>query len=361
MQSIESLLGDEAEALLSYECQGVARSALHLPGPDFVDRVLRVSDRSVPVLRNMQSLFNSGRLRGTGYLSILPVDQGIEHSAGASFASNPAYFDPERIVELAHEGGCSAVASTLGALGSCSRKWAHKIPFVVKLNHNELLSLPNIHRQDRFASVKQSFDLGAVAVGATVYFGSHDSRRQIEFVSEQFEEAHRLGLVTVLWCYLRNSAFKLDKDHHTAADLTGQANHLGVTLQADIIKQKMATHTGGYAALNRNGQSFGKFSPKMYTELTHANEDGSAAHPIELARYQVLHCFSGRSPMLNSGGESKGAGDFEAAARTAVINKRAGGVGLISGRKAFRRPMREGVRLLNLIQDVYLDETVTVS
>lgn len=361
MESIVGLLGNEAKDLLEYQCEGVQRSALHLPGSDFVDRVLSSSDRSVPVLRNMQAIFDSGRLAKTGYLSILPVDQGIEHSAGASFAPNPDYFDPEKIVELAYEGGCNAVASTVGVLGSCSRKWAHKIPFLVKLNHNELLTHPNIHRQDRFASVRQSFDLGAVAVGATVYFGGEDSRRQIDIVSEQFEEAHRLGLVTVLWCYLRNPAFKLDKDHHTAADLTGQANHLGVTIQADIIKQKMATHTGGYAALNQSGKTFGKYSPKMYTDLCRASEDGTGAHPIDLVRYQVLHCFSGRSPMLNSGGESKGAGDFEAAARTAVINKRAGGVGLISGRKAFQRPMKEGIQLLHLIQDVYLDSSITVA
>jgi class I fructose-bisphosphate aldolase len=360
MQKIESLLGKDAQSLLSYTCKGVPKGSLQLPGPDFVGRVLASTDRPAPVLRNMQTIFNSGRLAKTGYLSILPVDQGVEHSAGASFAPNPAYFDPEKIVELAVEGGCNAVASTLGVLGACSRSWAHKIPFLVKLNHNELLSYPNVHRQDRFASVRQAFDLGAVAVGATIYFGSEDSRRQIHLVAEQFEEAHRLGLVTVLWCYLRNSAFKKEKDHHTAADLTGQANHLGAGIQADIIKQKMATHTGGYAALNREG-SFGKFNPKMYSELCQAGENGEGGHPIELVRYQVLNCYVGRVPMLNSGGASSGTGDFEAAARTAVINKRAGGVGLISGRKAFQRPMSEGVKLLNLIQDVYLDESITVA
>ena len=360
MTAIESYLGPEAEDLLSYECKGVPRDTLQLPGPDFVDRVLQVTDRPPAVLRNLQLLFDSGRLKKTGYLSILPVDQGVEHSAGASFSPNPAYFDPAKIVELAHEGGCNAVASTLGVLGSCSRRWAHKIPFLVKMNHNELLSYPNVHRQDRFASVRQCFELGAVAVGATIYFGSEDARRQLAYVAEQFEEAHRLGLVTVLWCYLRNGAFKKDRDHHTSADLTGQANHLGATIEADIIKQKMATHTGGYAALNAEG-SYGKYSEKMYTQLCHAQKDGGGAHPIELVRYQVLNCYAGRVPMLNSGGASGGASDFEAAVRTAVINKRAGGVGLISGRKAFQRPMEEGVRLLHLIQDVYLDASITVA
>lgn len=354
-------LGPEGQALLGYECRGIPRSALQLPGPDFVERVAASSDRSIPVLRNLQLLFDSGRLRRTGYLSILPVDQGIEHSAGASFAPNPRYFDPEKIVELAYEGGANAVASTLGALAATSRKWAHKIPFLVKLNHNELLSHPNIYQQDRFGSVQQAFDMGAIAVGATVYFGSQDSRRQIAYVSDMFEQAHALGLVTVLWCYLRNPAFKLTLDHHTSSDLTGQANHIGVTLKADIIKQKMATHTGGYAALNLGESSYGKFDKRIYTELNQAAEDGSGGHPIEWVRYQVASCFAGRSPMLNSGGASKGSGDFEAAVRTAVINKRAGGVGLISGRKAFQRPMAEGVKLLNLIQDVYLDPAVTVA
>lgn len=360
MSSLEQLLGEEAESLLSHSCKGVLASSLHLPGPDFVDRVLQTSDRPTAVLRNLQLIFNSGRLAKTGYLSILPVDQGIEHSAGASFSPNPAYFDPEKIIELAHEGGCNAVASTLGVLGACSRKWAHKIPFLVKMNHNELLSYPNVHRQDRFASVRQCFDLGAVAVGATIYFGSDDSRRQLDIVAEQFEEAHRLGLVTVLWCYLRNSAFKKERDHHTSADLTGQANHLGATIQADIIKQKMATHTGGYLALNQEG-SYGKFDERMYTVLSQASSDGQGAHPIDLVRYQVVNCYAGRVPMLNSGGASKGAGDLEAAARTAVINKRAGGVGLISGRKAFQRPMAQGVELLNLIQDIYLDASISIA
>lgn len=354
-------LGADAEALLSYRCRGIQSSALHLPGPDFVERVASQSDRPTPVLRNLQLLFDNGRLRRTGYLSILPVDQGIEHSAGASFAPNPAYFDPEKIVELAYEGGCSAVASTLGALGAVGRKWAHKIPFIVKLNHNELLSYPNLHRQDMFGSARQAFEMGAAAVGATIYFGSEDSRRQIRDVSELFQAAHSLGLVCVLWCYLRNPAFKRKQDHHTSSDLTGQANHLGVTLEADIIKQKQATHTGGYAAMNLEGASYGKFDERIYTELNTAARDGSGGHPIEWVRYQVANCFSGRSPMLNSGGESKGAGDFEAAVRTAVINKRAGGVGLISGRKAFQRPMAEGVELLNLIQDVYLDSSVSIA
>ncbi len=361
MKELTQYLGNEADNLLGYECKGVPRSALHAPGPDFIDKVATESDRPVAVLRNLQLMFDSGRLRKTGYLSILPVDQGIEHSAGASFAPNPEYFDPDRIVELAFEGGCNAVASTLGALAAVSRKWAHKIPFLVKLNHNELLTYPNIHQQDRFGSVRQAFEMGAVAVGATIYFGSDDSRRQIDYVSKMFEEAHSLGLVTVLWCYLRNSAFKTDKDHHTSADLTGQANHIGVTIKADIIKQKMATHTGGYAALNMGESSYGKFDKRIYTELCQAAEDGSGGHPIELVRYQVVSCFSGRSPMLNSGGASKGTGDFEAAVRTAVINKRAGGVGLISGRKAFQRPMADGVKLLHLIQDVYLDSSITLA
>ena len=354
-------LGADAEALLSYRCQGIQSSALHLPGPDFVERVAAQSDRPLPVLRNLQLIFDSGRLRRTGYLSILPVDQGIEHSAGASFAPNPAYFDPEKIVELAHEGGCNAVASTLGALGTVARKWAHKIPFIVKLNHNELLSYPNLHQQDPFGTARQAFDMGAIAVGATIYFGSEDSRRQIRDVSELFQAAHSLGLVCVLWCYLRNPAFKRKQDHHTSSDLTGQANHLGVTLEADIIKQKLATHTGGYAALNAEGSSYGKFDERIYTELNAAARDGSGGQPIEWVRYQVANCFLGRSPMLNSGGASKGVSDFEDAVRTAVINKRAGGVGLISGRKAFQRPMIEGVQMLNLIQDIYLNPSVTVA
>ncbi|MEM9082220.1 MAG: class I fructose-bisphosphate aldolase [Planctomycetota bacterium] len=357
-----SHLGDEAEALLSYEAKGIPKASIHAPGPDFVDRVLQITDRPINVLRNFQLILNSGRLGGTGYTSILPVDQGIEHSAGASFAPNAEYFDPEKIVELAYEGGCNCVASTLGVLGSVARKWAHKIPFMVKFNHNELLTYPNIHQQDRFGSVRQAYEMGAVAVGATVYFGSDDSRRQIDYVAEMFEEAHALGMVTVLWCYIRNSAFKVDGvDHHTSADLTGQANHLGVTIQADIIKQKLPEQSGGYVALNTGSSSYGKFDKRIYTELTGAKEDGTGAHLIDLCRYQVANCYMGRSPLLNSGGASSGAGDFGEAVKTAVINKRAGGVGLISGRKAFQRPMKEGVQLLNAIQDVYLDESVTLA
>ena len=363
--NIASILGDQADNLLSYTCKGIDKAHIHAPGPDFVDRVLKDTDRSNPVLRNFALILNSGRLAGTGYTSILPVDQGIEHTAGASFAPNPEYFDPEKIVELAYEGGCNCVASTLGVLGAVSRKWAHKIPFMVKFNHNELMTLPNIHQQDRFGSVRQAFEMGAVSVGATIYFGSDDSRRQIDYVSEMFEEAHALGMVTVLWCYIRNSAFNQKKqgglDHHTSADLTGQANHLGVTIEADIIKQKLPTHTGGYVALNTGDSSYGKFDKRIYTDLTQAGEDGSGAHAIELARYQVANCYMGRSPLLNSGGASSGAGDLAEAVATAVINKRAGGIGLISGRKAFQRPMREGVELLNAIQDVYLDESVTLA
>ena len=361
MTNVAEILGQEADALLNYECKGFPRNALHAPSPDFVDRVMSATDRSVPVLRNMQTMLDHGRLAGTGYLSILPVDQGIEHAAGASFAKNPIYFDPEKIVELAYEGGCNAVASTMGVLGACARKWAHKIPFMVKFNHNELLTYPNIHQQDKFGSIRQAFEMGCVAVGATIYFGSDDSRRQIEYVSEMFEEAHALGMVTVLWCYIRNSAFKTGGvDHHTSADLTGQANHLGATIQADIIKQKLPTQNGGYLALNSGDSSYGKFDKRIYSELTNANEDGSGANPIELCRYQVANCYMGRSPLLNSGGGS-GANDLHEAVRTAVINKRAGGVGLISGRKTFQRPMKEGVALFNAIQDVYLDESITVA
>jgi class I fructose-bisphosphate aldolase len=365
--SVEELLGPDAESLLGYKAQGFPASALHLPGPDFVDRVLAVTDRPPTVLRNFQQILNAGRLGGSGYLSILPVDQGIEHSAGASFAPNPAYFDPENIVRLAIEGGCNAVASTLGVLGAVSRKYAHKIPFLVKLNHNELLTYPNKFDQIMFANVEQAFDMGAAAVGATIYFGSGESTRQIQEVSEAFARAHELGMVTVLWCYLRNKAFKVkgedgkEVDYHTSADLTGQANHLGVTIQADIIKQKIATVNGGYVALNAGGTSYGKFDRRMYTELTRSDESGRGANPIELCRYQVANCYMGRSPLLNSGGASQGADDLQKAVRTAVINKRAGGIGLISGRKAFQRPMAEGVRLLNAIQDVYLDEGITVA
>ncbi|HEY8551676.1 MAG TPA: class I fructose-bisphosphate aldolase [Vicinamibacterales bacterium] len=344
------LLGSEAEALLGYEAKGFRKADLHLPGPDFVDRILAQTDRSPQVLRNFQTILNTGRLAGTGYISILPVDQGIEHSAGASFAPAPIYFDPENIVKLAIEGGCSAVASTLGVLGSCARKYAHKIPFLVKLNHNEFISYPNRYDQIMFASVEQAFELGAIAVGATIYFGSEESTRQIQEVSEAFARAHELGMVTVLWCYTRNPAFKTkEKDYHVAADLTGQANHLGVTIEADIIKQKLPETNGGYTALN-----FGKTDPRVYSELIPGD------HPIEMTRYQLANCYMGRIPLINSGGAS-GKNDTAEAFRTAVINKRAGGMGLISGRKAFQRPMAEGVKLLNLIQDVYLDPSITVA
>jgi class I fructose-bisphosphate aldolase len=366
LQSVPDLLGPDADALLNYQARGFPRSALHLPGPDFVDRVLSQSDRRPAVLRNFQLMLNSGRLSGTGYCSILPVDQGVEHSAGASFAPNPLYFDPANIVRLAIDGGCNAVASTLGVLGAVSRKYAHKIPFMVKLNHNELMTHPNRYDQVMFAGVKQAFEMGAVAVGATVYFGSPESTRQIQEVSQAFAQAHELGLVTVLWCYLRNNAFKVKGadgkavDYHTAADLTGQANHLGVTIQADIIKQKLATNDGGYAALNLGaGGSYGKFDRRVYADLTRS--EPGPVNPIELCRYQVANCYLGRSPLLNSGGESTGAGDLAQAVRTAVINKRAGGVGLITGRKAFQRPIEEGVRLLHAIQDVYLDASITVA
>jgi class I fructose-bisphosphate aldolase len=349
-QSIEELLGSDATDLLTYKAKGFSKDLLHLPGPDFVDRVFAATDRTPSVLRNFQQILGHGRLGNTGYVSILPVDQGIEHSAGASFAPNPIYFDPENIVKLAIEGGCNAVASTLGVLGSVARKYAHKIPFLVKLNHNELLTYPNKFDQIAFAQVKQAVDMGAAAVGATIYFGSDNADRQIQEVSRWFSEAHEHGLVTVLWCYLRNNAFKTaDKDYHVAADLTGQANHLGVTIQADIIKQKLPETNGGYTALK-----FGKTDKRVYSELTPGD------HPIELTRYQVANCYLGRAPLINSGGAS-GAHDFAEAARTAVINKRAGGTGLISGRKAFQRPMSEGIQLLNTIQDVYLNEKITVA
>jgi class I fructose-bisphosphate aldolase len=347
---LEQLLGDEAGSLLEHRCETVSKEMLHLPGPDFVDRVWTQSDRPTRVMRSLQTLYGHGRLGGTGYLSILPVDQGIEHSAGASFAPNPEYFDGARIVELAIEGGCNAVASTFGVLGSVARRYAHRIPFICKINHNELLTYPNKFDQIMFGTVQQAFDMGAVAVGATVYFGSDQADRQIQEVAVAFAEAHELGLATVLWCYLRNSAFKQDGvDYHLAADLTGQANHLGVSIQADIIKQKLPTTNGGFTALK-----FGKTTDAVYSKLT-------SDHPIDLTRYQVLNCFAGRSGLINSGGESKGAGDLAEAVRTAVINKRAGGTGLISGRKAFQRPMREGIDLLNAIQDVYLDQSVTVA
>ncbi len=330
--------------------EGFARDNLHLPGPDFSDRIFAHTDRPPNVLRNFQSVLNHGRLGGTGYVSILPVDQGIEHSAGASFAPNPIYFDPENIIRLAHEGGCNAVASTFGVLGACARRWAHKIPFLVKLNHNELMTHPNQYDQIMFGQVEQAFNMGAVAVGATIYFGSEQSTRQIQEVSEAFARAHEMGLVTVLWCYTRNPAFKQDKDYHISADLTGQANHLGVTIQADIIKQKLPENNGGYNAL----KGYGKTHKDVYDKLTPGD------HPIELCRYQVANCYMGRAPLINSGGAS-GKNDFQEACRTAVINKRAGGMGLISGRKAFQRPFDDGVRLLNLIQDVYLDKSVTVA
>jgi len=348
-KSIQSLLGGESEDLLTYKAKYPAEN-LHLPGPDFVDRVWKDSDRNAAVLRNMQSIFDHGRLKGTGYLSVLPVDQGVEHSAGASFAPNPIYFDPENIIKLAVEGGCNAVASTLGVLGSTARKYAHKIPFIVKINHNELLSYPNSYDQILFANVDQAFEMGAVAVGATIYFGSEESTRQIQEISDAFSYAHELGLVTVLWCYLRNPAFKTKaEDYHTAADLTGQANHLGVTIQADIIKQKQPTTDGGFKAID-----FGKTDDLVYSDL-------SGDNPIDRTRYQVLNNYAGRAGLINSGGASKGKEDLEAVVRTAVINKRAGGMGLISGRKAFQRPMKEGVELLNTIQDVFLSREVTIA
>ncbi len=351
---IQQLLGSDAELLLGHTSKTISKDNLHLPGPDFVDRVWSGSDRSPNVLRSIQTLFDNGRLRGTGYLSILPVDQGIEHSGGASFAPNPAYFDPANIVELAIEGGCNAVASTYGVLGSVSRKYAHKIPFIVKINHNELLTYPNQFDQVMFGTVDQARDMGAVGVGATIYFGSEQSTRQITEVAEAFAYAHELGMATILWCYLRNSKFKTPEgDMHTAADLTGQANHLGVTIQADIIKQKLPERNGGYPALNKEG-SYGKTNSKVYDELTTDN-------PIDLVRYQVANCYMGRAGLINSGGESKGESDLADAVRTAVINKRGGGTGLISGRKAFQRPMNEGVELLNAIQDVYLAKEITVA
>src|SRR5271168_4690848 len=353
MTNIKKLLGDKADSLLKFKNPKISKKRLHVPGPDFVDRIFAASDRNNRVLGNLQRLFGHGRLGGTGYLSILPVDQGIEHSAGASFAKNPDYFDAENIVKLAVEGGCNAVASTFGVLGAVSRKYAHKIPFIVKLNHNELLTFPNKFDQIFFGTVKEAWNMGAAAVGATIYFGSDQADRQIVEVSRAFAEAHELGMATVLWCYLRNNAFKKDKDYHVSADLTGQANHLGVTIQADIIKQKMAENNGGYMALNMGDSSYGKFDKRIYTDL-------ASDHPIDLCRYQVANCFMGRAGMINSGGAS-GANDFEDAVTTAVINKRAGGTGLISGRKAFQRPMAEGVQLLNTIQDVYLSPDVTVA
>jgi fructose-bisphosphate aldolase, class I len=346
---LEQILGADAAALLRHQCK-IPKENLHLPGPDYVERIYGGSDRPTRVLGSLQALVNHGRLAGTGYLSILPVDQGIEHSAGASFGPNPMYFDSENLVKLAIEGGCNAVASTLGVLGSVARKYAHKIPFILKLNHNEFLSYPNAFDQIRFASVRQAFDMGAVSVGATIYFGSEESKRQIQEVTGMFQQAHELGMCTILWCYLRNSAFKTkEADYHTAADLTGQANHLGVTIEADIIKQKLPDCNGGYNALN-----FGKTSKKVYSDLTTDN-------PIDLTRYQVVNCYMGRAGLINSGGASSGESDLKEAVKTAVINKRAGGMGLISGRKAFQRPMKEGVGLLNAIQDVYLSKDVTIA
>src|SRR4051812_26196802 len=354
MSSIEEMLGSDARKLLDYSTQTISKDLLHLPGPDFIDRVWSNSDRNPSVLRSLQTLYDNGRLAGTGYVSILPVDQGIEHSAGASFAPNPQYFDPENIVKLAIEGGCNAVASTFGVLGIVARKYAHKIPFIVKINHNELLTYPNRFDQVLFGTVDEARDMGAVAVGATVYFGSEESTRQLTEIAQAFAYAHELGMATILWCYLRNPAFKTKEgDMHTAADLTGQANHLGVTIEADIIKQKLPERNGGFNALNMES-SYGKTNPKIYTELTSDN-------PIDLVRYQVANCYMGRCGLINSGGESKGASDMAEAVRTAVINKRGGGMGLISGRKAFQRPMEEGVQLLNAIQDVYLSEEITVA
>jgi fructose-bisphosphate aldolase, class I len=351
-QQIRELLGAEADSLLGHECK-VSKEKLHLPGPDFVDRAFLYSDRNSQVLRSLTAIYNHGRLAGTGYMSILPVDQGIEHSAGASFAKNPEYFDPANIVNLAIEGGCNAVASTLGVLGALSRKYAHRIPFIVKVNHNELLTYPNKFDQILFGSVEQAWNMGAAAIGATIYFGSEESARQIVEVSQAFQAAHELGMATVLWCYLRNPQFKQDKDYHVSADLTGQANHLGVTIEADIIKQKLPENNGGYNALKASAGDYGKTDKRVYDELT-------TDHPIDLTRYQVLNCYMGRSGLINSGGAS-GENDTAEAVKTAVINKRAGGQGLISGRKAFQRPFGEGVQLLNAIQDVYLNDGVTIA
>ncbi len=350
MERIQQLLGDEGKDLLEHRCGTIGKEMLHLPGPDFVDRVTAITDRPTPVLRSLSTLFGSGRLAGTGYLSILPVDQGIEHSAGASFAPNPIYFDPENIVKLAVEAGCNAVASTYGVLASVARKYAHKIPFVMKINHNELLTYPNKYDQILFASVEQAWDMGAVAVGATIYFGSEESDRQIQEVSSAFEMAHSLGMATILWCYLRNNAFKTaEKDYHVAADLTGQANHLGVTIGADIIKQKLPENNGGFTALK-----FGKTAKAVYEKL-------SSDHPIDLTRYQVANCYMGRAGLINSGGASAGESDIAEAVKTAVINKRAGGTGLILGRKAFQRPMKDGVEVIHAVQDVYLAKEVTIA
>lgn len=356
ISQITEALGKDADLLLNHKSKTITKDQLHLPGPDFVDRAFGPSNRSPRVLRNLQNLYGNGRLANTGYLSILPVDQGIEHSAGASFAKNPIYFDGENIVKLAIEGGCNAVASTYGVLASVARKYAHKIPFVVKINHNELLTHPNTYDQIMFGSINSAFDMGAAAVGATIYFGSEESNRQLVEVAEAFEYAHELGMATILWCYMRNSAFKQDKDYHVAADLTAQANHLGVTIQADIIKQKLPENNGGYKALNSGNSSYGKLDERIYTEL-------SSNNPIDLCRYQVANCYMGRAGLINSGGASSGDAnsDLSQALRTAVINKRAGGQGLISGRKAFQKPMKDGVKLLNAIQDVYLEKDITIA
>lgn len=354
LSSIEEYLGDEAESLLGFDSPAISKDRLHLPGPDWIDRIFAPSDRSIPVLRSLQQMYDAGRLGGTGYLSILPVDQGIEHSAGASFAKNPDYFDPEKIVELAIEGGCNAVASTYGALGMVARKYAHKIPFILKINHNELLTFPNTFDQILYARVEEARDMGCAAIGATIYFGSDDSGRQIQEVTKAFALAHELGMGTILWCYLRNEGFTIDgTNYETSADLSGQADHIGATLEADILKQKQPTTNGGYKALNSGDSSYGKLDERIYTEL-------ASDHPIDLTRYQVANGFMGRAGTINSGGGS-GKDDFGQAVRTAVINKRAGGMGLISGRKAFQRPMKEGVELLNTIQDVYLSDEVTVA
>lgn len=365
--NVRELLGASADSLLKHESKTVSKNLLYLPGPDFIDRVFSQTDRSPVVLRNFQTILNTGRLGNTGYVSILPVDQGIEHSAGASFAPNPEYFDPENIVKLAIEGGCNAVASTLGVLASVSRKYAHKIPFLVKFNHNEMLTYPNIFKQSYFGSVRQCHEMGALAVGATIYFGNDSARDEIAYVSDMFEEAHSYGMITVLWCYTRNNAFKVkgadgkSVDYHTSADLTGQANHMGATIKADIIKQKLPTNNGGYAALNSGGSAYGKWDKRVYTKLAGCDENGGGGHPIDLCRYQILNNYMGRIPLINSGGESKGEGDLAEAVSTAVINKRAGGMGLISGRKAFQKPMKDGAALLHAVQDVYLDKSVTVA
>lgn len=354
-RNIAKLLGKDAKYLLDHKSKTIPANQIHNPSPDFVEKVFVNTNRNPQVLRSLQTMLDRGRLGGTGFLSILPIDQGIEHSAGASFAKNPLYFDPENIVKLAIEGGCNAVATTYGVLGMMSRKYAHRIPFIVKINHNELLTYPNKADQIMFGSVEDAWNLGAVAVGATIYFGSDNSTRQIQEVAKAFERAHQLGMATILWCYTRNNAFKKDgKDYHVSADLTGQANHLGVTIQADIIKQKLAENNGGYKALNTGGSTYGKLDERIYTQLT-------SDHPIDLCRYQVANCYMGRAGLINSGGESKGSSDLADAVRTAVINKRAGGMGLISGRKAFQRPMKEGIEILNAIQDVYLDDSIDLA